>query len=191
MSSEAISLAEKGRTLLRIARATLAADLGDSADAWQAAEWLSEPGACFVTLHRAGHLRGCIGSMLAYRSLAEDIQANARAAAFRDPRFPPLEVWELADLSIEVSLLSPLEPMDFDSEDALLGQLRPGVDGLLLEVGKHRGTFLPAVWQALPEPADFLAKLKVKAGLAPDFWSPEIVVNRYVTHSWDESDLGN
>jgi AmmeMemoRadiSam system protein A len=188
MSRDDISRAENGRVLLSIVRDTLAHDLEASpAESWPEADWLREPGACFVTLHRDGQLRGCIGSMIAYRPLLEDVQANARAAAFRDPRFPPLEAWELAELSIEVSLLSSLEPMEFDSEENLLAQLRPGVDGLLLEFDGHRGTFLPAVWQTLKEPRTFLDKLKVKAGLSESFWSPDIRIQRYVTHSWGET----
>jgi AmmeMemoRadiSam system protein A len=187
MSPDNISLEEKGRVLLSIVRGTLVHDLAASpAESWPEADWLREPGACFVTLHRDGQLRGCIGSMIAHRPLLEDVQANARAAAFRDPRFPPVEVWELAELNIEVSVLSSLESMEFDSEEDLLAQLRPGVDGLLLEFDGHRGTFLPAVWQTLKEPRAFLDKLKVKAGLSESFWSPEIRIERYVTHSWGE-----
>lgn len=181
---------EKGRLLLAIARATLTEELGTPGEPWSEASWLNEQGACFVTLHRAGELRGCIGSMLAYRPLLEDIRSNARAAAFSDPRFPPLETWELADLTISVSLLSTLEPLQFRTEEELLAQLRPGVDGLLLEYGGHRGTFLPAVWESLGEPEIFLNKLKAKAGLREDFWSPEIGVERYTTNTWVEEDPG-
>lgn len=191
MSQVDTSLADKGRLLLTIARATLAEELNQPAESWSEAVWLGEQGACFVTLHRTGELRGCVGSMLAFRSLLEDVRANARAAGFRDPRFPPLEAWELADLGIEVSLLSALEPMQFESEEDLLAQLRPGVDGLLLECGSHRGTFLPAVWQSLQKPEVFFNKLKGKAGLAEGFWAPEISVKRYTTQSWSETDLGD
>lgn len=181
---------DTGRLLLTIARATLTEELSPPAGPWTASSGLDEQGACFVTLHRAGELRGCIGSMLAYRPLLEDIRSNARAAAFSDPRFPPLEAWELADLTISVSLLSALEPLQFGSEEELLAQLRPGVDGLLLEYGRHRGTFLPAVWENLREPENFLNKLKAKAGLREDFWSPDIDVKRYTTSTWAENDPG-
>ena len=127
--------------------------------------------------------------MQASRPLLEDLQTNARGAAFRDPRFPPVEAEELPELTIEVSLLSPLERMEFESEADLLKQLRPGLDGILLEHGFHRGTFLPAVWRELRDPEVFLRRLKVKAGLAEDFWSPEIVIRRYSTQSWSEADL--
>lgn len=190
MSPTNSSQVEKGRLLLTIARATLSEELNRPAETWTEATWLDEPGACFVTLHRGGELRGCIGSMLAYRPLLEDLQANACAAAFSDPRFPPLKAWELADLNVEVSLLSALEPLQFESEEDLLGQLRPGVDGLLLEWGSHRGTFLPAVWQALRERQVFLNKLKGKAGLDEGFWAPEISVKRYTTDCWGETDFG-
>jgi len=184
------SESEKGSLLLAIARATLTEELSPPGESWPRSSWLNEQGACFVTLQRAGELRGCIGSMLAYRTLLEDIRSNARAAAFGDPRFPPLEAWELVDVTISVSLLSALEPMQFSSEEDLLAQLRPGVDGLLLEYGSYRGTFLPAVWKALAEPELFLDKLKAKAGLDEDFWSPEIDVKRYTTSTWVENDPG-
>lgn len=181
---------EKGRLLLAIARGTLAGELSQPGEPWLRESWLDEQGACFVTLHKAGELRGCVGSMLAYRPLLEDIRSNAIAAAFSDPRFPQLEAWELADLTISVSLLSALEPLQFGSEEELLAQLRPGVDGLLLEYGRHRGTFLPAVWESLREPEIFLNKLKAKAGLREDFWSPDIDVKRYTTSTWAENDPG-
>lgn len=183
--------AEIGRILLGIARQTLVADLGGEPVSLPTAKWLQQEGACFVTLHRGEELRGCIGTMIARRPLAADVQANARAAAFEDPRFPPLEAPELEGLSIEVSLLSNLEPMEFESEPDLIRQLRPGVDGLLLEVGFHRGTFLPTVWRALPDSRLFLRKLKTKAGLSEDFWSEDLSVRRYTTRSWSEADGGH
>lgn len=189
MSDQTRSADEIGRTLLTIARATLAQELGGTVTAWPGASWLREPGACFVTLRRGTELRGCIGSLQASRPLLDDLQANARGAAFRDPRFPPVEAAELPELTIEVSLLSPLERVEFESEAELLRQLRPGVDGILLEHGFHRGTFLPAVWRELREPDVFLRRLKAKAGLAEDFWSPEISIRRYTTQSWSEADL--
>jgi len=184
VSVSEISEVEIGRILLEIARQTLVADLGGELAPLPSAAWLLEPGACFVTLHTEGNLRGCIGTLLARRPLLEDLQENSRAAAFRDPRFPPLRTQELADLSIEVSLLSDLEPLEFGSEEDLIRQLRPQVDGLLLEHGFHRGTFLPAVWRSLPDPRLFLRKLKAKAGLPEDFWSPQLSVRRYTTRSW-------
>lgn len=145
---------------------------------------LREPGACFVTLNRNGQLRGCIGSLSPHRPLAEDVAENAYAAAFSDPRFPSLREEELAGLAIHLSILSPAEPMEFASEEDLLGQLRPGVDGLILEEGLRRGTFLPSVWEQLPNPALFLRHLKQKAGLPPDYWSDSLQVSRYTTRSF-------
>jgi len=186
VSESEITEAEIGRTLLAIARETLAADLGGELVPLPTAAWLQEEGACFVTLHRGGELRGCIGTLIARRPLVTDVQANARAAAFDDPRFPPLQALELAGLSIEVSLLSKLELMEFESEEDLIRQLRPGADGLLLELGFYRGTFLPAVWRSLPESRLFLRKLKSKAGLSEDFWSDDLSVRRYTTRSWSD-----
>lgn len=142
---------------------------------------LSEAGASFVTLHRRDELRGCIGSLQAFRPLVSDVAENAFAAAFRDPRFTPLRDQELADLTLEISVLSAPQIMRFSSEQDLLQQLQPQRDGLILQDGSHRGTFLPSVWDALPEPGRFLQHLKLKAGLAPDHWSQDIQVWRYST----------
>ena len=142
-------------------------------------EALREPGATFVTLNLHGRLRGCIGSLQAVRPLAEDVAHNAFAAAFQDHRFPPLTAEEFPDIDIHISLLSEAEPMEVDAEDDLLRQLRPGKDGLILEDGPYRSTFLPQVWESLPEPKRFLAELKMKAGLSPDHWSDTIRFSRY------------
>ncbi|HEY5790998.1 MAG TPA: AmmeMemoRadiSam system protein A [Gammaproteobacteria bacterium] len=145
---------------------------------------LREPRAVFVTLQRGGQLRGCIGSLQAHRPLANDVAANAFAAAFRDPRFPPLGAGEYPQLELHLSVLSPATPLAFASEAALLAQLRPGVDGLILSDGGRRGTFLPSVWEQLPEPAQFLAHLKRKAGLPESYWSETLQVERYTTESF-------
>lgn len=142
---------------------------------------LVEKRASFVTLHCQGNLRGCIGTVTAYQPLATDVAYHAQAAAFADPRFQPLQREELSDLSIHVSVLSLPEPLAFTSEADLIRQLRPGVDGLILEEGNQRGTFLPAVWKSLPEPREFLQQLKRKAGFPIYYWSPQIKVFRYVT----------
>ncbi len=144
---------------------------------------LREPRASFVTLHRRGRLRGCIGTLEARRPLVEDVAANAYAAAFSDPRFPPLSSEELKDLDLSISILSPPEALHFDSEEDLLAQLRPGVDGLILEEGVHRGTFLPSVWSELPDRRRFLEHLKLKAGLPAGYWSDRIRVFRYTTRA--------
>jgi AmmeMemoRadiSam system protein A len=151
-------------------------------------ETLSAPGASFVTLHRFGQLRGCIGSLEPRQPLAVDVAHNAFSAAFRDPRFPPLEQHELEGLSLDISVLGTPEAMTFSSEQDLLRQLRPGVDGLILEEGGRRGTFLPSVWESLPQPADFLNQLKLKAGLPAHYWSDNIRVWRYRTESFSDKD---
>lgn len=145
---------------------------------------LREPGATFVTLHEEGRLRGCIGHLEAVAPLVEDVAGNAFAAAFRDPRFPPLARGELPRLAIAVSVLTPPEPVAFASEAQLIAALEPGVDGLILSAGRARSTFLPAVWESLPEPREFLRHLKQKAGLPADFWSDAVRIWRYRTESF-------
>ena len=147
-------------------------------------ETLQQPGASFVTLNIGGELRGCIGSLEAIRPLVEDVADNAYAAAFRDPRFPPLSEAEYPRLEYHISILGPSEPMQFESEEDLIRQLRPGVDGLVLSDRGRRGTFLPSVWQSLPEPRDFLRHLKQKAGLPPDYWSDTLQVARYTVEEF-------
>lgn len=151
---------------------------------------LSARRASFVTLKHAGNLRGCIGSLAPVCSLVEDVARNAFGAAFRDPRFPVLAAVELQKLEIGISVLGPTEPVNFGSEAELLGLLRPGVDGLVLQDGRHRGTFLPAVWESLPKPADFLCHLKQKAGLPGDYWSDTMEIERYTTDSFSASVAG-
>lgn len=145
---------------------------------------LQRPGAGFVTLHRDGALRGCIGHLEAVQPLVTDIADNAFAAAFRDPRFPPLVEQELAGLELEISVLTPAQAMHFTDEADLLRQLQPGIDGLILEDRGRRGTFLPSVWESVPEPGRFLAHLKRKAGLPEDHWSDTLRVSRYHTQSF-------
>ena len=145
---------------------------------------LSEPGASFVTLHIGEQLRGCIGSLQARRPLVCDVAENAFAAAFRDPRFPPLKAAELKSISLDISVLGRAERMVFDSERDLLMQIRPELDGLILSDGHYRGTFLPRVWKSLPDASQFLQHLKLKAGLPVDHWSDTLEVWRYTTESF-------
>jgi len=175
-------------------------------------EELTERRATFVTLEINHQLRGCIGMLEAFRPLAEDIAENAFSAAFKDPRFPPLQEDELADLEIHLSLLTAAEPIAFTSEQDLISQLQPGIDGLILEEpdiynvaakreqlpridglileqSRRRGTFLPSVWASLPEPEQFLRHLKLKAGLAPDYWSENIRIYRYRTEIIDQASI--
>ena len=147
---------------------------------------LREERACFVTLNLEGQLRGCIGSLEAHRPLVNDVASNARAAAFNDPRFPPLSPGEFRRLEMHLSILQPAEPMHFGSEEELIEQLRPGVDGLILEERGRRGTFLPSVWEQLPSPARFLQHLKLKAGLPADHWSDTLRMWRYTTESFGD-----
>jgi AmmeMemoRadiSam system protein A len=180
--------ADAGRVLLPLARAAIAAQLGLSHAASDDSPWLKASGASFITLMLSGKLRGCIGTLRAHRALAEDVTANAVAAAFRDPRFPPLGAGEFSGVALEVSVLSALEPLRFTDERDALGQLRAGIDGVVFEYGHHTGTFLPQVWEDFREPADFLAHLKYKAGLPPDFWDAEVRLLRYTVSKWRESD---
>ncbi len=175
--------AEQRNTILALARDSISCGLDQghalAVDPSRFDDDLQAVRACFVTLHKQGALRGCIGSLNAHRALVTDIAENAYAAAFRDPRFAPVTRDELAELDISVSILTPAQPMQFKDEQDLIEQLRPGEDGLILEDDTHRGTFLPAVWQQLPQAADFLRHLKIKAGLPPDYWSQAIRVSRY------------
>jgi AmmeMemoRadiSam system protein A len=138
-------------------------------------------GATFVTLRIGGELRGCIGSIEAAEPLIVSAAHNAFRAGFHDPRFPPISERELSKIEVEVSVLSPLEPMPADSEEALIAALRPGRDGIVLREGDRVGTFLPSVWEQLPEPRQFLRQLKHKAGLPAEHWSDRIRVWRYTT----------
>lgn len=144
---------------------------------------LTAHGACFVTLNLHGELRGCIGTLQAYRPLVQDVVDNAFKSAFHDPRFSPVSRPELTALEIHLSLLSPSEPIGFRNEQELLQQLRPGIDGVVLQDGRHRATFLPQVWESLPEPAAFIAQLKHKAGLPAHYWSDTLTVRRYTVES--------
>mgnify|MGYP002620751147 CR=1 FL=1 len=147
-------------------------------------ERLRAMGASFVTLHLDGELRGCIGTLEAHQPLVLDVAHNAHAAAFKDPRFLPVSAAELARLEIHISVLNPAEEIQVQSQQDLVQQLRPGVDGVIIQEGTHRGTFLPSVWDQLPEPAQFLAHLKLKAGLSAGYWSPSMKVWRYTTTSF-------
>ena len=179
----------RGQTLLPIARAAISTALHRPLHAQEDAPWLQQPGACFVTLTQQGQLRGCIGSLEARRSLLADVKANAVAAALHDPRFPSLTLAELADTQVELSLLSPMQPMQFKDEADALAQLRPGTDGVVFEFERHRSTFLPQVWEQLPNVAEFMAHLKNKAGLPASFWASGVRLNRYTVDKWKESDL--
>lgn len=177
---------EHGTVLLQIARAAIASRFGLWFDCRDDAEFLYEQRASFVTLTMSGRLRGCIGSLQAHRRLLDDVKANAQAAAFRDPRFRPLTATEYTETAIEVSLLSPLSPVEVQDEQDALSKLQPGVDGIVLQCGQNRGTFLPQVWESLPDPRRFLGELKRKAGLSPEFWSDDMRLFRYHVDKFTE-----
>lgn len=176
-----------GNALLVRARNAIGADFGlpPSPEADHPA--LAAPGATFVTLTQHGQLRGCIGSLEAWRPLERDVRENARAAAFRDPRFAPLAADEFPITRVEVSLLTPATAMSFADEADALAQLRPGEDGVIFEYAGRRSTFLPQVWEQLPAPRIFMAHLKQKAGLPGDFWSPQVKLSRYGVMKWKET----
>lgn len=140
---------------------------------------LLEPGAVFVTLRRHGRLRGCIGTLEAREPLLDAVDDRARAAALHDPRFDAVQPWELDDLDVEVSVLGPSEPMKVRSWSEAASAIRPGVDGVVVDDGHHRATFLPSVWDELPTPDDFLDRLWEKAGMVPRTWSERTQVSRY------------
>ena len=178
----------KGAVLLPLARAAIAERLGLSreADICTDSSWLHETAACFVTLHKNGALRGCIGSIEAHRPLLEDLRANAVSAAFHDPRFPPLAESELETVDLEVSLLTPLQPLPVSSEADAVAKLEPFRDGVVLKYRADRGTFLPQVWEQLPQPEHFLMHLKQKAGLSADFWHEDVELFRYTVEKYAE-----
>jgi len=148
---------------------------------------LRRPAAVFTTLTRDGALRGCVGSLQAEHPLARAVAESAFNAAFRDRRFAPLDAAEIAAVRIEISVLSAMEIMHADTRQALLEQLRPGVDGLLVEDRGCRATFLPRVWESIATPDEFLSHLFVKAGLGADHWSRKLTLKRYSTHSFGEN----
>jgi len=178
-----------GSALLAIARSAIGGELGLRASPPRDHAALAAPGATFVTLKQAGDLRGCIGSLERRRPLGVDVRENAKAAAFHDPRFPPLTAREFDTTSIEVSLLSRDERIDARSENDLIAGLRPGVDGVVVQHGANRGTFLPQVWETIADPQAFLAALKRKAGLPEAFWSPQLNVSRYTVTKWAEPEF--
>ncbi len=186
--------AEQGARVVQIARAALHAAVGAAvpAQGTQDNDYndLQMPGASFVTLTQQGQLRGCIGSLQAHRPLAQDVRANAQAAALQDPRFAPVRAGEAPGLGVEVSVLTPSQPLTFANQAHALWQLRPGIDGVVFECvheGRaYRSTFLPQVWEQLPNVVQFMAHLKVKAGLSANFWSPAVRLSVYQVQKFYE-----
>lgn len=176
-----------GTTLLTIVRAAIAQRVEATYTVtYTDAPWLHEPAATFVTLHKDGELRGCIGSLEAHRPLLEDLRQNAVSAACRDPRFPPLTIGEFDQIDIEVSLLAPPQPLKFSDEEDAISKLTPFEDGVILSCGVQRGTFLPQVWEQLPDPHQFMTHLKLKAGLPGHYWSPDIRLATYRVRKFSE-----
>ena len=180
-----------GREILRLARRSIEHGLIHAEplpiDCDELPQALAEPGATFTTLRLEGQLRGCCGALEAVYPLAKDVTRSAFQAAFRDRRFDPVREYELGAIRLEVSVLSPLESMSVCDEADLLNRLKPGTDGVVIIADGHRATFLPQVWQKMPEPRQFLAALKAKCGLADDYWSERLMFQRYSTTSYAES----
>lgn len=188
---------QAGPILLRIARRSLEEALGiEPADAPKdegadsedisSAEWLRAPGASFVTLTEDGRLRGCIGTLTAHQPLAHDVAEHAVDAAFHDPRFPAVRPWEYPLLDVEVSVLGPPHTIASTSRKAVEDALTPGLDGLILGDATHRATYLPQVWDQLPDPHDFVDQLLAKAGLPQDYWSADMIAQTYRVSSFHD-----
>lgn len=162
------------KLLLRLARAAMEAGVGSrplpSLDLRPLPSALRERGASFVTLTVNGNLRGCIGALEAYQPLAEDVCEHAVAAALNDPRFPPVQEDELGRIRIEVSRLTAPRPLEYAAGEDLLKKLHPHVDGIVLREGHRRATFLPQVWEKIPDPAEFLDNLCYKMGVPANSW---------------------
>lgn len=173
MTNDRLTPAEK-RSLLQLARQALEAAVRGQPlpplDPAALTPRLLEDGASFVTLTRAGQLRGCIGALEPYQPLAADVREHAVAAALEDPRFPPVQEHELAGIRVEVSRLTLPLLLDYQDAGDLLARLRPGVDGVVLRDGSRRATFLPQVWEKVADPVEFLSSLCHKMGVAPDTW---------------------
>jgi len=173
----------RGPVLIAIAREAIGREGPNGVTQWPH-DWLRVPGASFVTLRLDGELRGCIGSVDARRVLGDDVDANARAAAYRDPRFPPVTAGERLRLGIEVSVLSPRAPVPAASESDAVALLRPGIDGVCFEFHDLSATFLPQVWDGIPDPIEFLGELRRKAGLPPRFWHADVRLSRYTVEKY-------
>ena len=184
---------EKGKILLKLARQTIAhglnLDSNESDD--QKIDFsdkvFTEHRGTFVTLTMDNQLRGCIGNLSSDKSIIEGVKDNAINAAFHDPRFPPLSKSELNNITIEISLLSEPEKLNYEDEIDLLEKLRPGIDGVIIRKGQYSSTFLPQVWDQLPDKQSFLNHLCQKAGLSPDEWRrPGLEVMVYQVQYFEE-----
>ncbi len=171
--TETLTTSER-QTLLRIARESLEDAVRGKAlpllSVYPITPALGANGASFVTLTVQGELRGCIGALEAYQPLAEDVREHAVAAALEDPRFPPVREEELSRIQIEVSRLTPPKQLEYETSEELLAKLRPHVDGVVLRHGSRRATFLPQVWEKIPNPEEFLNQLCYKMNVKPNTW---------------------
>ncbi len=179
------------RELIELARRSIARGIDGRhlempVGAWSQA--MHELRATFTTLKLGGELRGCCGSIEPRRSLVHDVWHSAWTSAYGDPRFWPVSVAEFDLLEITISVLTPLEPLVVRNEADLIRSVEPGVDGLVLRSGARQATFLPAVWEMLPDPVDFIEALKEKAGWAASYWPADMAVFRYRTETFDSSD---
>jgi len=192
VDASAITLTDAGRArLLEIADASIRAGLAGarsplSPDLDSEAPALGQPRGTFVTVTVGGELNGCIGT-LEPEPLATAVARLSYQAAFEDPRLPSLTAGDYDRAGIKISVLSPMEPVPASSEDELRRRLRPGIDGLLIESGWHRATFLPAVWDTLPDPRAFLQHLEMKAGLSPGRWPNDMRAYRYTSEEFGTS----
>jgi AmmeMemoRadiSam system protein A len=181
---------EDRAALLKLARSTIEAELVKGMKVIRPdkiTSALKENRGCFVTLHKDGALRGCIGTIEAIKPLVDSVQENALNAAFRDPRFSSLEEKELKDINIEVSVLSVPQKLLFEDEDDLKRKLKKGVHGVILSSGRHKATFLPQVWEQLPEMKNFLDHLCIKAGMGKDCWKNKTTrIQTYETEYFSE-----
>jgi AmmeMemoRadiSam system protein A len=185
---ELMSLSEEhSKTLLQIVKKSIQHGLETDkplvVDVTDYAEELQEVKASFVTLEIDHNLRGCMGTITAFRPLISDVSYQAYNAAFYDPRFPRVRINEFSLLDIQISILTEPKPMSFNSEEHLIQQLRPGIDGLIISDRGYRATFLPSVWESLTDPYDFLRHLKKKAGLPSKYWSDTFEAQNYTTES--------
>ena len=182
---------EEGKSLLEAARKAIENQLygrkkANDSDADFPAKFHERRGT-FVTLTIHGNLRGCIGHIVPQESLIEGIRVNAINAAFRDPRFRPVSRKEWENVNIEVSILSEPKALSYTDSNDLLRKLRPGTDGLILKKGYCQATFLPQVWEQLPEKQDFLSHLCLKAGLDGDAWKEgDLEVSTYRVQAFEE-----
>lgn len=182
---------DQGKFLLKVARQTIEQELfgrkGEPMGGKDLTDIFNTRRGTFVTLTEKGNLRGCIGHIIPRETLIEGVRENAINAAFRDPRFPPLRAEEWRDVKIEVSILTDPRPLSYTDAQDLLEKVRPGIDGLIIKKGYYQATFLPQVWEQLPDRKEFLTHLCYKAGLDGDEWKKgDLEVSTYQVQAFEE-----